>query len=137
MANRLEFSKKTKRDALRRSQMLCEAIGAMYGLSDGQRCNAPLAYGVQYDHIVLAANGGDKSLENCAAVCVRCHGIKTTKHDTPMAAKTVRMQDKALNIRTVPVKKLSGPGFAKSEKAAKREPKPSLPPRALYQERQS
>ena len=62
---RLEFSKKTKREALSRSGMKCEAVGQMYGLGKGQRCGADLAYGVEYDHIVLAANGGDNSLENC------------------------------------------------------------------------
>ncbi len=97
--NRAEFKKPTMREALKRAGNLCEAIGAMYGLPDGHRCNAPLAYGVQFDHIVLDANSKDNSLENCAAVCIRCHSWKTTKHDTPMAAKTVRMQDKNAGIR--------------------------------------
>jgi 5-methylcytosine-specific restriction endonuclease McrA len=130
--SRREFTKQTRRDALKRSGMLCEAVGAMYGLTDGQRCNAPLSHGIEYDHIVLDANSKDNSLENCACVCIPCHRWKTAKHDTPMAAKTVRMQDKARSIRTAPVKKLSGPGFPKSEKAATRVAKPSLPPRQLY-----
>lgn len=92
--SRAEFKKQTKRDALRRSGKLCEAVGAMYGLAKGLRCNAPLAYGVEFDHVVLDANSKDNSLENCAAVCVKCHRWKTTKHDTPMAAKTLRQQDK-------------------------------------------
>ena len=92
--SRAEFSKPVKREALKRSGGLCEAVGPMYGLQDGQRCNAPLAYGVEFDHVVLEANSRDNSLENCAAVCVRCHKHKTAKHDTPMAAKTVRMQDR-------------------------------------------
>ncbi|QIG67286.1 HNH endonuclease protein [Rhizobium phage RHph_TM3_3_3] len=131
--SRREFTKQTRRDALKRSGLLCEAVGAMYGHPAGHRCNAPLSAGVQYDHIVLDANSKDNSLENCAAVCIPCHRWKTANHDTPMAAKTVRMQDKARNIRTGPVKKLSGPGFPVSEKAAKRQAKPPLPPRPLYQ----
>lgn len=111
--NRREFSKETKRAALQRSGQLCEAIGGMYGLQAAQRCNAPLAYGVEFDHIVLDANSKDNSLENCAAVCVRCHKHKTAKHDTPMAAKTVRMQDKHKGIRQpsshpIPGSKASG-----------------------------
>lgn len=133
MANRREFTKETKRYALKRSGLLCEAVGAMYGHPVGHRCNAPLSAGVQYDHIVLDANSKDNSLENCAAVCIKCHRWKTANHDTPMAAKTVRMQDKARNIRTAPAKKLSGPGFPVSEKAARRQPKPPLPNRPLYQ----
>jgi hypothetical protein len=31
MANRREFTKTTKREALTRSGMLCEAVGPMYG----------------------------------------------------------------------------------------------------------
>lgn len=91
--NRREFAKQTKRDALKRSGGKCEAIGGMYGLALG-RCNAPLAYGVEFDHVILDANSKDNSLENCAAVCIKCHKWKTAKHDTPLAAKTVRQQDK-------------------------------------------
>lgn len=90
---RAEFTKPVKRAALKRSGGLCEAIGAMYGIDFGRRCNAPLSYGVEFDHVVLEANSHDNSLENCAAVCIKCHKFKSTKHDTPMAAKTVRQQD--------------------------------------------
>lgn len=96
---RREFSKETKRQALRRSGTLCEAVGKMYGLRPAQRCNAPLSYGVEFDHVVLDANSKDNRLENCAAVCIKCHKWKTTKHDMPMAAKTVRLQDKNDGIR--------------------------------------
>jgi 5-methylcytosine-specific restriction endonuclease McrA len=132
MANRREFTKQTRRDALKRSGQRCEAVGAMYGLDAGKRCNAPLSSGVEYDHIVLDANSKDNSLENCASVCPKCHRWKTSHHDTPMAAKTVRMQDKARGIRTAPVKKMAGPGFRKTEKSASRSPKQSLGYRALY-----
>lgn len=134
MANRREFTKQTRRDALNRSGFLCEAIGAMYGLPAGQRCNAPLSAGVEYDHIVLDANSKDNSLENCAAVCPKCHRWKTSNHDVPMAARTVRMQDKAHGIRTAPAKPIRSAGFPVSEKAARRQPKPALPYRPLYRE---
>lgn len=99
MSRTAEFTKPVKREALERSGKRCEAVGAMYGLADGHRCNADLGYGVNFDHIVLEANSKDNSLENCAAVCIKCHKCKTAKHDTPMAAKTVRQQDKNLRIR--------------------------------------
>jgi 5-methylcytosine-specific restriction endonuclease McrA len=92
--SRAEFTKPTKRDALQRSGLLCEAVGAMYGLDPGRRCNAPLGYGVEFDHVILDANSKDNSLENCAAVCIKCHKWKTARHDTPLAAKTVRQRDK-------------------------------------------
>jgi hypothetical protein len=64
-----------------------------------ERCRADLAYGVEFDHIDLWANSRDSSLSNCLAVCPRCHKFKSTKHDTPKAAKTVRQRDKHSGIR--------------------------------------
>lgn len=119
MANRREFTKKTQREAMSRSGKRCEAVGAMYGLEAGHRCSADLAYGVQFDHIVLDANSKDNSLENCAAVCIKCHRWKTAKHDIPMAAKTVRMEDRAKGIKTKPAKPLRGAAFPKSDKPKK------------------
>lgn len=97
--SRREFTKETRRTALRRSGQLCEAVGEWYGLRPGQRCNAPLSAGVQFDHIDLDANSKDNSLSNCAAVCIRCHSHKTRHHDIPVAAKTLRQQDKHSGIR--------------------------------------
>ena len=97
--SRKEFTKSTKRAALKRANSQCEAVGVMYGLEPDTRCGKSLAHGVEFDHIILAANGGDASLENCAAVCIPCHRYKTAKHDTPMAAKTVRLFDKNSGIR--------------------------------------
>lgn len=99
---RHEFSKPTKREALRRSCGRCEASGPMYGFRSGCRCDAQLGYGVEFDHVILDANSKDNSLENCAAVCIRCHRWKTARHDVPLAAKTVRQQDKALGIKKPP-----------------------------------
>lgn len=96
---RNEFTKATKRDALKRSGGLCEAVGPMYGLPVGQRCNASLSYGVEFDHVILDANSKDNSLENCAAACIKCNRWKTAKHDIPLAAKTVRQRDKNAGIR--------------------------------------
>lgn len=97
--SRAEFTKPTKRAALKRSGGTCEAVGEWYGLAPGVRCDAPLSYGVEFDHIDLDANSHDNSLENCAAVCPRCHAYKTAHHDTPLAAKTLRQQDKDHGIK--------------------------------------
>lgn len=94
-----KFTKPTKRAALKRAKNQCEAVGIMYGLKPNTRCGTSLSHGVEFDHIILDANSKDNSLENCAAVCIPCHRFKTAKHDTPMAAKTVRIFDKANNIR--------------------------------------
>jgi 5-methylcytosine-specific restriction endonuclease McrA len=96
---RTEFDKPTRRAALKRAAKHCEATGTLYGLDAGQRCNASLAYGVEYDHVIADAHGGEATLDNCAAVCVKCHKFKTDKHDTPLAAKLLRISDKRNNIR--------------------------------------
>lgn len=107
--SRNEFTKPTKRFALKRAGGFCEAWGSMYGLGKGVKCGAPLSRGVQFDHIILDANSHDNSLENCAAVCLVCHGIKTSKYDTPLAAKTLRQQDKANGIK--PKSRMQSRGF--------------------------
>ncbi|ANW00661.1 HNH endonuclease [Bradyrhizobium icense] len=74
---RLEFSKRTMREARERAEGLCEGL-----LSNGERCNANLAHKpCHFDHIIPAAIGGDNSLQNCAFLCVPCHLEKTTKRD--------------------------------------------------------
>lgn len=93
------FSKATKRAALERSGKRCEAWGDLYGLPAQIRCGADLGYGVEFDHAILWANSRDSSLGNCVAVCPSCHRYKTAKHDTPLAAKTVRQRDKHEGLR--------------------------------------
>ena len=58
-----------------------------------------IGYGAQFDHIILDANSKDNSLENCAAVCPQCHKFKSRHYDTPLAAKTLRQQDKNRGIK--------------------------------------
>ena len=96
---RRNFDKPTKRAALARSGGMCEAEGPLYGWEPGVMCLAPLAYGVEFDHFDLWANSRDSSIENCRAVCPKCHVFKTANHDTPKAAKTVRQGDKHRGIR--------------------------------------
>lgn len=130
MANRREFSSKARKLALARSGRRCEAVGTWYGLPAGERCRNNLAYGVEYDHVILDANSKDNSLENCAAVCPKCHDWKTRNRDTPTAAKTVAQS--LMGMKTRPVAKIPGAPFPKSEKAARRAPKASLPPKLLF-----
>ena len=96
---RHEFTKPTKREALKRSGGFCEAIGMVYGLEPGQRCNAPLSHGVEFDHYPIPATERDSDgLENCVAVCTTCHKHKTRTFDVPIQAKTKRVSDKHLGI---------------------------------------
>ncbi|TPK14122.1 HNH endonuclease signature motif containing protein [Mesorhizobium sp. B2-5-11] len=126
MADRKEFTSKTRKAALARSGKRCEAEGAWYGLPAGERCTRDLAYGVEYDHIILDANSKDNSLENCAAVCPKCHAWKTANRDTPTAAKTVAQS--LMGMKTRVKAKIASP--PKAEKPA---PKPLPPRRNLFQ----
>lgn len=96
---RREFPKSVKKAALNRSGGLCEGEGALYGLSPGIRCNRDLAYGVHFDHVNPDGNGGEPTLDNCAAVCPACNMHKAYKHDTPRIAKMKRQRDKNSGIR--------------------------------------
>lgn len=95
---RREFSKETKRQALKRSGGLCEAVGFLYGLGSDKRCNGNLGFGVIFDHILADSNSGEPTLENCAAICTVCNRFKTDKFDTPRAAKIKRISDKHRGI---------------------------------------
>ena len=110
MMSRSEFSKQTKREALHRAHNMCEAEGHFYGWEEGVMCLAPLSYGVEFDHVLACSNGGDNALENCLAVCKKCHRYKTDNFDTPRAAKIKRVGDKHTGI-TRPKGKIQSRGF--------------------------
>lgn len=97
---RYEFPKPVKRDALKRSGGLCEATGEVYGLEPGQRCNAPLSHGVEFDHYPApATDKGSDTLDNCVSCCRTCHRFKTSHYDVPMQAKGKRIRDRHAGIR--------------------------------------
>jgi 5-methylcytosine-specific restriction protein A len=88
--NRREFSAKTKLQAFERAKGKCE----------GKDCGARLMPGrYQYDHIVAAWAGGEPTLDNCAVLCIVCHGVKTSKIDKPQAAKSVRIRKRNAGIK--------------------------------------
>ena len=125
-SKRHEFKKPTKRDALKRSNGKCEAIGEVYGLAPGQRCNAPLSRGVQFDHWPLPATDfGSDTLDNCVAVCIQCHSYKTRTYDTPMQAKGKRVSDKRLKGELIdPNKTYKVAGWAPVSEEAKNSGEP-------------
>lgn len=98
---RHNFSTKVKRQARERSGGFCEAVGEVYGLRAGQRCNAPLAgKRVEIDHYPIpATDEGSDVLENAVACCTDCHGFKTRTYDVPMQAKGKRAAARHLGIR--------------------------------------
>lgn len=111
-SRRYEFSTATKREANKRADGRCEAVGVAYGLERGQRCNTVLVK-KEFDHYPLPATmEGSDTLENCVVCCPTCHAHKTRTLDIPIQAKTKRVSDKAQGIRPAP--KMRGQGFRKA-----------------------
>jgi 5-methylcytosine-specific restriction endonuclease McrA len=128
--SRTEFTRSTKRAALDRSGLKCEASGPRYGFKEGQRCNCSLSLGVQFDHAVPDALGGDNSLENALAICVQCHKFKT-RNDIKQIRKSDRQRDKATGVLR-PKQSIRSAPFPKTERAERRQTKTPLPHRPLY-----
>jgi len=98
-SRRYEFSKEVRRAAVKRAAGRCEAIGEVYDLEPGQRCNGDLARGFEIDHYPAPATDPDSdTLENAVVCCLTCHAYKTRTYDTPMQAKSKRIRDKASGV---------------------------------------
>lgn len=93
---RLEFTTKTKREALARCNGHCEGCGATLW----QKARI-------FDHIIPCAFGGTNNLDNCQVLCTTCDDEKTDKKDIPTIAKAKRISDKHQGI------KIRSKGFAK------------------------
>jgi 5-methylcytosine-specific restriction endonuclease McrA len=85
--SRQEFSAKVRVAAFERAGGRCENCGVRLGPSTG----------VEYDHVIACAVGGEATLENCSVKCRNCHGAKTAKHDIPAIAKSKRIRNKHIN----------------------------------------
>lgn len=84
------------------------------------------------DHVKALINGGENRESNLRPSHIKCHKEKTAQ-DVAEKAKVAAIRQKHLGITRAKQTIRSGP-FPKSEKAAKRVPKPELPRRPLYQE---
>ncbi|MEO9297604.1 HNH endonuclease [Devosia alba] len=119
---RHNFSAKVKRQARERSGGRCEAIGAVYGLRPGQRCNASLdGKRVEIDHYPIpATDEGSDVLDNAVACCVACHRFKTSGYDVPMQAKGKRLADRHNGMRKPSQFKSAGFPKAQPQRSASR-----------------
>tara|TARA_B110000967_G_C18757048_1_gene495876 strand:+ start:35 stop:1036 length:1002 start_codon:yes stop_codon:yes gene_type:complete len=89
-----DFSKKVKRDALVDQKHMCKDIttgecgiekSIVTKYAPEYRCNYsdvkfPIigeAYLCEYDHKIPKCDGGNRTLENCQALCPCCHAVKT------------------------------------------------------------
>jgi len=97
-------------------------------------CSREIGPGEKWDldHVKALINGGENRESNLRPSHRKCHTEKTAR-DVAEKAKVAAIRKKHLGI-TTPKQTIKSPGFAKSEKAAKRSPKLNLPYRPLYQE---
>jgi 5-methylcytosine-specific restriction protein A len=123
MANRDEFTAKTKEKAYERSKGKCE----------NRLCGLPLQIGkIHYDHIIPCRLGGTNDLQNCQALCLSCHQEKTAKEDIPRIAKSRRQHRRHIGA-IEPKQQMQSRGFPKREKSASAG-KLTLPRRSLYED---
>ena len=100
-ANRHEFSKRVKEQAIKRAtnpvtfSVHCEKCTRKLP-STGE---VPHFVRTEFDHRIEAALDGPGTLENCVVLCKFCHQIKTSER-APILAKGRRIKEKRLGIRT-------------------------------------
>ena len=101
MSYRDEFSVKTRKAAYDRANGICE-------------CGCKMPFGkerVEYDHELPDFLGGTNDLENCKAIRVSCHKLKTIE-DMQTIKKARRIQNKQRGLfRAKPIM----PGSKKSK----------------------
>lgn len=119
MANRLEFSRKTKVIIIARAAGYCEACSAVLKPGEGE-----------VDHILPCALGGEPTVANGRLICRVCH-VEKSATDIRSIRKADRSRDKATGA-IAPKQKIKSAGFPVSQSAAKRQTKIPLAPRPLY-----
>lgn len=97
-------------------------------------CGCEIQTGQKWDldHVKALINGGENREANLKPSHRKCHKDKTAL-DVAEKAKVAAVRKKHLGI-TRPKQTIKSAPFATSEKADKRNSKPPLPPRQLFQE---
>lgn len=105
MADRVEFSKKTRAEAFARCGGKCESCGMKLKAGEGE-----------YDHTIPFWVSRDSSLDNCQVLCVPCHrgvGAKTAD-DQRTISKIKRVKAKHEGTFPASKAKIRSRGFSTS-----------------------
>ena len=86
--NRKQFSKRDLSKRLAEFGGKCRMCG----------CTIDATTGLEWDHRIPLAIGGDDTLDNLEPLCIRDHRLKT-KGDVKRIAKTTRQRQRNLGIR--------------------------------------
>jgi 5-methylcytosine-specific restriction endonuclease McrA len=109
MADRVEFSKKTRIEAFARCGGKCEKCKSRLKVSEGE-----------YDHIIPYFMSRDSSIDNCQVLCVPCHrgpGAKTAD-DQRVISKIKRVKMKHDGTFPPTKAKLRSRGFSSTRNAS-------------------
>lgn len=117
MTKRKQFSKKSLEKLLAEFNGKCRMC----------QCSIDGASGLEWDHRIPLALGGEDELANLEPLCIRCHRTKT-KGDVAQIAKATRQRQRNLGIRKPKAKIPSHP------RAPKRPSKPRPPPRPMFKD---
>lgn len=96
---RREFSKDTKRAALKRSGGICEChrMPKIFPVA----CGLKHGHGNRFfEHVDPDGAGGSNDLERCAVLTKTCWRYKTDHYDKPLVAKVIRQRDFNDNTET-------------------------------------
>ncbi len=130
---RREFTRNQREEIVERSKrdgvICCEKCGLALG-----------AKSYEIDHIIAEAIRPEADKKRKITIAegqllgLCCHRGEDgkTNQDVKAIAKAKRVYNRANGMKATK-RKIPGPGFPVSEKAARRQPKPPLPPRPLYQ----
>lgn len=105
MADRVEFSKKTRAEAFARCGGKCEKCEMKLKVSEGE-----------YDHVIPYFISRDSSLDNCQVLCQKCHrgvGAKTAD-DQRTISKIKRVKAKHEGTFPASKAKIRSRGFSNS-----------------------
>lgn len=137
----------TRRNFTRnQKELIVERARDSEGVVRCERCKLALKQGVwEIDHILAEALRPEADKQKKITIaegqllgkdCCHRGADGKTNQDVKLIAKGKRQYNAANGLKAKPAKKLSGPGFPKTEKAATRQTKLQLPPRPLYREDQ-
>jgi hypothetical protein len=93
------------------------------------------AAGLEWDHVIGLAFGGEDAIDNLEPLCKGCHKAKTKKGATDLG-KAKRLASAASGVKAEPAKTIQSPGFApkpaKPSTARQPDKLAALPRRAIY-----
>lgn len=121
---------------MKRKRLSTRDLVALFSRKNGicHLCRGAITPGEAWDvsHDRPLAMGGADDATNWDIAHRKCHKAHTAGVDIPQISKAKRREAKHMGAKPAPANPIQSAPFPTTERAAKRQPKPSLPPRKLY-----